>query len=244
MTEVEDLYTDFTSRLSLLIAQHPQLIVTTLSNVFTMRLIGNKTHGDLAEVAISEFINQFMYDFESKHVGKDLFRAKSSEEDILVKSLITGKQLPISLKAYGDGPLQLSTDKETVMFPYLESLGVDEITDRSVITTLFDDLAFKNFSNINVLPLIYDEKKKKCNIMVFDSRAAKASTVRVVKLLEGHGRRHQYGGSRTLMKNTYARFGMEVLPRTPFSVDYGPTPEMPCRSLNLSLTVGSITHTT
>lgn len=190
MTEVEDLYTDFTSRLSLLIAQHPQLIVTTLSNVFTMRLIGNKTHGDLAEVAISEFINQFMYDFESKHVGKDLFRAKSSEEDILVKSLITGKQLPISLKAYGDGPLQLSTDKETVMFPYLESLGVDEITDRSVITTLFDDLAFKNFSNINVLPLIYDEKKKKCNIMVFDSRAAKASTVRVVKLLEGHGRRH------------------------------------------------------
>ena len=41
-----------------------------------MRLIGNKTHGDLAEIGMAEFINQFMYDFKSIHVGKDLFRAK------------------------------------------------------------------------------------------------------------------------------------------------------------------------
>jgi len=42
----------------------------------------NKTHGDLAEIAIAEFSNQYMYDFRSVHVGKDLYRAKSQEEDI------------------------------------------------------------------------------------------------------------------------------------------------------------------
>ena len=131
-----------------------------------------------------------MYDFESKHVGKDLFRSKQLEEDILVKSLVTGKELPISLKAYGDGPLQLSTDKEAAMFPYLESLGVQEITDSELIAQVFDDVTFKGFSGINVLPLIYDENKKKCNILVFDSRKAKTSTVRIVKVSEGRGRRH------------------------------------------------------
>lgn len=47
-------YADFIKRFSLLIKKHPQLITTTLSNIFTMRLIGNKTHGDLAEIAIAE----------------------------------------------------------------------------------------------------------------------------------------------------------------------------------------------
>ena len=69
-------YKDFTARLKLLVSKHPDLITTTLSNIFTMRLIGNKTHGDLAEIAIAEFINQYMYDFRSVHVGKDLYRAK------------------------------------------------------------------------------------------------------------------------------------------------------------------------
>ena len=63
-------YKDFTNRLKLLIGKNPSLITTTLSNIFTMRLIGNKTHGDLAEIAIAEFINQYMYDFRSIHVGK------------------------------------------------------------------------------------------------------------------------------------------------------------------------------
>ncbi len=75
-------YKDFIARLKLLSGKHPDLITTTLGNVFTMRLVGNKTHGDLAETAIAEFINQYMYDFRSIHVGKDLYRAKSKEEDI------------------------------------------------------------------------------------------------------------------------------------------------------------------
>ncbi|MEL6710904.1 MAG: hypothetical protein AAFO08_04215, partial [Pseudomonadota bacterium] len=88
-----------------------------------MRLIGNKTHGDLAEVAIAEFINQYMYDFQSVHVGKDLYRAKSKEEDITIKNEISDIEFPVSLKAYGDGPLQLSTDKNFRMFPMLEQYG-------------------------------------------------------------------------------------------------------------------------
>ena len=62
-------YRNFTKRLKLLISKNPQLIKTTLSNIFTMRILGNKTHGDLAEIAVPEFINQYMYDFRSIHVG-------------------------------------------------------------------------------------------------------------------------------------------------------------------------------
>ena len=52
----------------------------TLISVWCLRLIGNKTHGDLAEIAMAEFINQFMYDYRSVHVGKDLYWAKEHEE--------------------------------------------------------------------------------------------------------------------------------------------------------------------
>jgi hypothetical protein len=94
-------YKDFTQRLKLLISKNPQLITLTLSNIFTMRLVGNKTHGDLAEIAIAEFINQYMYDFKSIHVGKDLFRAKQSEEDIQIINEVTKAEFSVSLKAYG-----------------------------------------------------------------------------------------------------------------------------------------------
>jgi len=47
--EQNDPYKDFISRLKLMAGKFPDLITTTLSNIFTMRLIGNKTHGDLAE---------------------------------------------------------------------------------------------------------------------------------------------------------------------------------------------------
>ena len=60
-----DSFKNFTKRLKLLVSKHPSLITTTLSNIFTMRLIGNKTHGDLAEIAISEFVHQYMYDYRS-----------------------------------------------------------------------------------------------------------------------------------------------------------------------------------
>lgn len=193
-------YKDFTKRFGLLIKKHPALITMTLSNIFTMRLIGNKTHGDLAEIAISEFINQYMYDFKSIHVGKDLYRAKSKEEDITVENEITKEKFPISLKAYGDGPLQLSTDKTFQMYPLLEKNG-DFINDKLKISKIFDSKAFSCFSEINVLPLIYDEKKNRCNILVFDSERARNETAYIKKETEGSGRKHP--AYRFFDKNNY-----------------------------------------
>ncbi len=182
-------YKDFTKRFSLLIKKHPALITMTLSNIFTMRLIGNKTHGDLAEIAIAEFINQYMYDFKSTHVGKDLYRAKSKEEDITVENEITNEKFPISLKAYGDGPLQLSTDKNFQMYPLLEGFG-EHISNKHQLSAIFENPAFSCFSEINVLPLIYDEKKQRCNILVFDAERVSNETAYIKKATEGAGRKH------------------------------------------------------
>lgn len=182
-------YKDFIKRLKLLVGKHPSLITTTLSNIFTMRLIGNKTHGDLAEIAIAEFINQYMYDFRSIHVGKDLYRAKSHEEDIKIINEITKAEFPVSLKAYGNGPLQLSTDKYSRMFSRLKKER-RKITDSSKIKEIFSDTAFTDFDSISVLPLIYDEKKKRCNILVFDYDLAKEKTVLIKREDKGRGRKH------------------------------------------------------
>jgi len=182
-------YKDFTGRLKLLVSKHPDLITTTLSNIFTMRLIGNKTHGDLAEIAIAEFINQYMYDFRSIHVGKDLYRAKSQEEDIQIINEITKAQFPVSLKAYGDGPLQISTDKTFRMFPTLERVGA-EIKGRAAVRRLIQEPAFDALRTINVLPLIYDEKRRRCNILVFDHQLALRQVVRISREEGGGTRKH------------------------------------------------------
>lgn len=114
-----------------------------------MRLIGNKTHGDMAEVGISEFINQFMYDFKAKHVGKDLYRAKEHEEDINIVNEITKAEFPVSLKAYGNGPLQLSTHKHYQMFPKLQALGTDIQGEN--LAAVWADPVFGDFGSLNVL---------------------------------------------------------------------------------------------
>lgn len=182
-----DAYKDFTKRFKLLVGKRPGLITTTLSNIFTMRLIGNKTHGDLAEIAIAEFINQYMYDFRSIHVGKDLYRAKSQEEDIKIINEIEKIEFPVSLKAYGDGPLQLSTDKNYTMFPRLKKEG--DVIGSDKIKEILKDPVFANF-DINIFPLIYDEKNQRCNILVFDYTRACNSTVRIICEKTGKRRKH------------------------------------------------------
>lgn len=195
-------YENFKKRFKLLASKNKHLIVNTLSNIFTMRLIGNKTHGDLAEIGMVEFINQFMYDYKSIHVGKDKFRAKEHEEDILIIDEITKTSLPVSLKAYGDGPLQLSTDSDQILFPYLEAQGKD-ITDNGHINRIFKSKEFEGFNAINIMPLIYNEKNQKCNIMIFDHNKAKNDTSRIVyvnknqrfdfdtqSVISGMGRKH------------------------------------------------------
>ncbi|MGB2832603.1 MAG: hypothetical protein WBC07_06590 [Methylotenera sp.] len=182
-------YKEFAIRFKLLISKNPHLITTTLSNIFTMRLIGNKTHGDLAEIAIAEFINQYMYDFKSVHVGKDLFRAKKHEEDIKIINEVTKAEFPLSLKAYGDGPLQLSTDKNFQMFPKLQEMG-SLIEGKKAISALWADPVFAEFSSLNVLPLIYNEKKQCCNVLVFDHEKAQQKITKVVHENKGKGRKH------------------------------------------------------
>lgn len=181
---MENPYNEFQERFKLLAQKRPDLIINTLSNIFTMRLIGNKTHGDMAEIGIAEFIHQFMYDYDSKHVGKDLFRAKEHEEDIIVINELTKCKIPISLKAYGDGPLQLSTDKEALMYPELKEHHNNDIRDLDEIHHVFCSKAFSFYSSVNVMPLIYKEKSKECNIMVFDFERVKKDTHRILYVPE------------------------------------------------------------
>ena len=182
-------FEEFTTRLKLLIGRYPTLMTTTLSNIFTMRLIGNKTHGDLAEIAICEFINQYMYDFRSVHVGKDLYRAKSREEDITVINEVSKQEFFVSLKAYGDGPLQLSTDKDFRMFPRLEQEDNSEMGTRTTQRVLRSP-EFRDVGGLNVLPLIYDEKRRRCNIMVFNYERAIGDAARISRVESGRGRKH------------------------------------------------------
>lgn len=192
----EDSFDNFIQRFKLLAERDNHIVVNTLSNIFTMRLIGNKTHGDLAEVGITEFINQFMTDYRAIHVGKNLFRAKEREEDIVIINNKTNKEFPVSLKAYGNGPLQLSTDSDQKMFPYLESQG-QEITEKNNIDLIFNSPAFDSFLGINMLSFIYDETERKCNIMVFDHEKAMRETAKIIYVGKGesfngkgHGRKH------------------------------------------------------
>ncbi len=154
-----------------------------------MRLIGNKTHGDLAEIAIAEFINQYMYDFKSAHVGKANFISKAKEEDITITNELTKIEIPVSLKAYGAGPLQLSTNKNANMFQCLEQ-GHQDVRGKENIQKIVQNPAFAEFSNINALPLIYNEKKLCCNILVFDYDRAIEQTSRIVREDTGKGRKH------------------------------------------------------
>ena len=188
-------YKEFIKRLSLLHEKHPDLLKTTLSNIFSMRYIGNKTHGDMAEIGITEFINRFLYDYQCEHVGKDKFRSKENEEDIVVLPLLNNENklyIPISLKAYGVGPLQLSTDKVTNskdgLYNQIEKLYKNRIIDtRDDINEVFNLSGFKTLTNI--LPFIYREKKDsggECNIMIFNIEKAIAETQYIFHINKGH----------------------------------------------------------
>lgn len=154
-----------------------------------MREIGNKTHGDLAEIGIVEFINQFMYDYKSKHVGKDLYRAKEHEEDIIIENELTNEKFPVSLKAYGDGPLQLSTDKNSLIFTELSRYG-NEIVNKEIIRKVFESSAFNEVLTLNLMPLIYREKQKLCNIMIFNFQKVVNETYKITYIDSGNKRKH------------------------------------------------------
>ena len=160
-----------------------------------MRLIGNKTHGDLAEIDMAEFIDQFMYDFKTEHVGKDLFRAKEHEEDIIIINEITKSQFPLSLKAYGDGPLQLSTDSDQKMFPYLEKQGKD-IQNKNKIKEIFSS---EDFSKIKTQGIKYAGSKLKIIPYILES----IKDLEIKTVLDG------FSGS-TRVSQAFAQAGYDV----------------------------------
>ena len=78
-----------------------------------------------------------------------------------------------------------------------------DIIDKAQIKKIFAAPEFAEFNAINVMPLIYDEKKQRCNIMIFDHKKAIANTARIVyvdraqkfdmatgKVIPGKGRSH------------------------------------------------------
>ena len=75
------------------------------------------------------------------------------------------------------------------MFPKLQAIGT-LIENKEDIARIWADPAFSEFSTMNVLPLIYDEKKQRCNILVFNAETAKASVARVAYEETGRGRKH------------------------------------------------------
>ena len=77
-------FEEFIKRLELLYRHNPNLFLNTFENIFSCREIGNKTHGDLAEIAVDEFINQYLYDYSSYHIGKENYRNKEIEEDLKI----------------------------------------------------------------------------------------------------------------------------------------------------------------
>lgn len=49
---------------------------------------------------------------------------------------------------------------------------------------------FADFSSLNILPLIYDEKRQRCNVLVFDHEKAQKQIAKVVLEEVGKGRKH------------------------------------------------------
>jgi hypothetical protein len=88
------------------------------------------------------------------------------------------------------------------MFPYLQELG-RSIENISTIANLFSSKKFQPFNSINIMPLIYNEKQKRCNIMVFNCLKAIKNTAKILfldknkkfdfenqKVIDGRGREH------------------------------------------------------
>lgn len=64
------------------------------------------------------------------------------------------------------------------------------LEDEKTLQDITNDSVFENLANINILPLIYNEKKLQCNILVFDYQRAKKHLARITFRQEGSGRKH------------------------------------------------------
>ena len=71
------------------------------------------------------------------------------------------------------------------MFPKLCEYG-DAVTDKKTIQSILRSEAFQPLDSVNVMPLIYREKKKECNIMVFDFNKMKRRTDKILLVEKGY----------------------------------------------------------
>lgn len=182
-------YLAFISQLRELANSNPTALSDLLGNILSMRMIGNKTHGDLAEIAITHFVNTFMSKkFKAEHVGKANYRSKSKEEDIQIVELQNNSIFTISLKAYGRGPLQLSTDKKSMMYQRLE-MEQPPVEDPQRVKKILNESSFASINDLNLLAIIYDEEQELTQLISFDFNQATEAAHRIVKIEPGTARR-------------------------------------------------------
>src|SRR5438105_12394018 len=75
------------------------------------------------------------------------------------------------------------------MFPKLKAIG--KLIERpEAPSRLWRQPIFAEFSTLNILPLIYDEKKLRCNILVFNAERAREAVTRIQYADSGGGRKH------------------------------------------------------
>lgn len=206
-------YKRFLKAFSQAIQQHPDIANPMLSNIFSLREVGNKAHGDWAEVIVAHFIDRYVPQYKGLHVGKDRFRSKKGEEDIEV---VTPKdiKLDVSLKAYGSGPLQLSTDKNGNLFPFLErQTNSQHITDSQKVQQILQHPDFTPSREQNVLPLIYDENQMRADIKRFDHQQAFSAANRIRYLDEQSSKRRKHPVYRFFKDDQYimeVRYGAKA----------------------------------
>ena len=108
------------------------------------------------------------------------FAPKKFEEDIRITEVSSKEEIPISIKTYGFGPLQLSTNKDGSMFALLqEEIGKRGLNGVGKIKEMLGNKCFKDFGFVNVLPLIYNEKKMRFKVIIFDLQKAYSSVKKI-----------------------------------------------------------------
>jgi len=86
----------------------------------------------------------------------------------------------VSIKTHGFGPLQLSTNKDGSIFAILQKeISKRGANDISKIKDILDNKCFTDFSFVNVLPLIYNEKEMRFKVIIFDLQKAYSSVKRI-----------------------------------------------------------------
>jgi hypothetical protein len=183
-------YDNFITHFKALSANNPKAVHTLLSNVFTLRTISNNTHGGLAEIAIVEFINHYCaHEYIATHVGKTYYRSNKNETDIELQDTAAEHILPISIKAYGLGALQLITDRDSILYNYLNTLNTS-VTDIQEIKKIVSNPCFTALLDKCIMAFIYEENQYFCNILTFDFKTALNNVAYIHRLTPQGRRRH------------------------------------------------------